>query len=232
MIGFLMAIGGVAKAGAITAQGSVTALTNISQMDAGFVTAGFETTSPVPLNAYSTLGMDIAPDGASFSSLLPGIVSSGTASGVPTANDANFNCPTFFPATIAGGGSCDGNIAFIGMVATFSIPITQFGATLSRNGSQFITAWGASGDLIGQVTWSPSDDASFVGLDSGSTPIAMIALGNDDVFGGATYQVGGSTTIWDNAVWNGAIPEPGTLALLGLGLGLAGLAAARRRKLI
>ena len=34
----------------------------------------------------------------------------------------------------------------------------------------------------------------------------------------------------DNIAWTPVIPEPGTLTLVGLGLGLAGLAAGRRRR--
>ncbi len=222
-----VAVSGAGQAGTITVQGSVTALTHVSQMDAAFVAAGFETTSPLPLNAYSALGMNIAAAGASFSSILPGMVSSGTAS-VVTTYSGSLSCADF-PSPIGGGGSCSDNVALLGMVATFSAPVTQFGATLSKNGAeQYITAWAIDGSLIGQVKWSPSGDASFVGIDTGVIPIALVALGNDDVFGGAIYDVGGSTVIWDNAVWNASIPEPSTLTLLGLGL--AGLAATRRRK--
>jgi hypothetical protein len=55
----------------------------------------------------------------------------------------------------------------------------------------------------------------------------MLAVGNDDVFGGAAYSVGGPTIISDDWVWS-VVPEPSTGLLLGFGL--VGLAGSRWRK--
>ena len=118
---------------------------------------------------------------------------------------------------------------------TFSVTITQFGLTFSRNGTQFITAWDSGGSLIGQVKWIPSADSSFVGIDTLGVPIAMLAVGNDDVFNGATYGVGGATIITDSWKWAtaaDAISEPATLALFAFGLAGLGFFMTRRRRVV
>lgn len=208
-----------AYAGAITSYGAVTALTNISQMSNTDGFADFEGGGNIPVNTYSAMGLTLAANGTNFSSILPGIVSSGVASNVYSTNFSYL-----FPGPIGGGGSISGLNGAIGLVGTFSSFVTQVGATFSRNGAQFLTAWGTDGSLLGQVRWDPSSDASFVGIDTGSAAIAMIAYGNDDVFNGANYDVGGSTTIFDNMVWNGtpSVPEPLPLTLLGIGLAMLG----------
>jgi MYXO-CTERM domain-containing protein len=76
------------------------------------------------------------------------------------------------------------------------------GLTAGRNGNQFLTAWDKQGKLIGQVNWVPANDASFIGLDTKGVPIGLVAYGNDDVFAGQTYGIGGSTIMADTWVWS------------------------------
>jgi hypothetical protein len=165
------------RAGVIQAQGSVTALTDISQMDPFFVADFDDVGNPVPRSTYSNQGLDLVAGGTDFSDILAGIVSDGSASNVSTSDHTT----NLFPASILGGGSTSGHRGRIGLTATFNRPVTQVGATFSKNGKQYITAWDASGQLIGQVSFdSQNTTASFVGLDSGSTAIAMVSFGNDD----------------------------------------------------
>ncbi len=221
----LALLGGTAAAGSITAVGAVSALTDIDQLGYVTGTAGFDMTpvwSEFPGGAYTAAGMTM--NEGSLGTILPGCVSGGTAY-LPRSYyfDAFIN-------PIAGGGSADGlSSACYGLVATFSAPITQWGATFSKNGTQYLTAWASDGALIGQVTWNPSFDSAFVGIDTGSVPIAMLALGNDDVYGGAEYDVGGHTPIWDNAMWGNSVPEPSTFALFGLAVGALVWHRRRRR---
>lgn len=206
-------------AGTVTSVGSVNALT-VSQLGHILGTADFNDAccyAPVPSDRYATSGMilqgvpgnssnDVLFSNAnSFSTIFPGIVSAGHAV-LPAYEVAT----GLFPPP-QGGGQQTGAYAIYGLVATFSVPVTQFGLTLSKNGVQYITAWRTDGTLIGQVKWQPAGDASFVGLSSGSTPIAMVAVGNDDVFAGEVYDFNGPTPCFDNAVW--AVPEPSIFSL-------------------
>lgn len=231
----LLTLAPAVLAGTITSSGAVDALTDISQMASIYGSAPFEVTGAstevVPLGLYSASGLTFRT--GALSSILSGVTSSGSAS-TPQAS-TTFSGPSYFPTPIAGGGTNTGQANFLGGVGTFSTPVTQAGVTISRNGTQYLTAWDSSGALIGQVKWVPTSDSSFFGLDSRGVPIAMIALGNDDVYGGVSYSIGGSTIISDDWVWGpgAVVPEPGTFALFGAGLlGLAGLVRRRRRKAV
>jgi len=62
----------------------------------------------------------------------------------------------------------------------------------------------------------------------------MIAVGNDNLFAGATYNISGQTTISDNWLFNAApmaaVPEPASLTVWGLGALGCAIGAYRRRK--
>jgi hypothetical protein len=194
-----------------------------------FVTADFNLPNGlVPPNTYSGLGFNLAADSASFSSILPGNVSTGTAKALATGPYSSYF------SSITGGGSQSGNAGADGPVGTFSIPVTQVGVTFSSNGTLYLTAWDSSGQLIGQITHTPGGTAGFGGLDSGSTPIAMIAIGNDDVFAGVPYSYGGNTIFVDNLVFgnaaSGGVPEPATLTMFSLGTLVFGAAFCRRKR--
>ena len=187
---------GSAEAGTITKFGAVNALTNINQMISITGTAGFDegpVSGGVPANTYVPLGMLFRT--GLLTTILPGCSTLGSAS-IPS-----YSTGAYFPAPIAGGATANAVFNFHAGVVTFSVPVTQVGLTAGKNGSQFLTAWSQSGVMIGQVNWVPSNDAAFVGIDTLGVPVGMVAYGNDDLWNGATYDVGGLTIIADNWVW-------------------------------
>ena len=97
-------------------------------------------------------------------------------------------------------------ITYFGGAVKFSQPITQFGLTASRNGTQYITVWNTNGQMIGQVTWQPNNDAAFVGIDTNGVPIGMLTYGNDNLWAGGSYDIGGSTIISDHWIWALGVP--------------------------
>ncbi len=223
-------------AASVTAYGAVTALTDVTQLGTVTGTAGFEEgVSFLPSNTYAAQGMVLRGTangiGENFSSFFPGIVSSGRA--ILPLSSSSLASSSFFPPPILGGGTIVGHVAHLGMVATFTKTINQFGLTMSQNQIQYLTAWRANGTLIGSVQWNPGflpngegRNAGFVGLDTGHVPIAMIAVGNDFVFLGEQYEVSGVDSIFDNAIWANRVPEPASLQLTacaGLLLMLRGL---------
>ncbi|HUU02692.1 MAG TPA: DUF4215 domain-containing protein, partial [Myxococcota bacterium] len=187
-----------ALAGTITAQGAVTALTDSSQMSViseGRFDEG-PTSGNIPLGLYSSQGLTFRT--GALTSLLPGVTTGGSAT-----NPQYDTGGIVFPAPIAGGGEQTGAYVHFAGVATFSVPVTQVGLTASRNGTQYLTVWNTSGTMIGQVTWVPSVDSAFVGIDTNGVLIGMVAYGNDNLWGGASYSVSGSTIYSDTWVWGG-----------------------------
>jgi MYXO-CTERM domain-containing protein len=186
---------GTAEAGSITAQGNVLALNNVSQLKGVVGTATFNegpVSGQIPLGQYTAQGMTFKT--GAFNTILPGVVQAGTASQPEYDNFA-------FAMPIAGGGVATGaNNHFAGVV-TFTQNITQVGLTACQNGTQYLTAWNKQGGLIGQVTWAPAGDSAFVGIDTKGVPIGMLSYGNDDVFAGQAYGVGGSTIFSDQWIW-------------------------------
>lgn len=221
-----------ASAGLITSHGAVTALTDINQLDI-YGTADFNNngvSGNIALNSYSAFGLTFHT--GTLTSALAGVTASGSAT-TPYAT----NTSQYFPGTIAGGGSYDGLGNYHAGVATFSHAVTQIGLTASRNGSQYLTVWDTLGQMIGQVNWQPANDAAFIGLDTGDVAIGMVTYGNDNMWNGATYSVGGATIISDNWVWNSYVEEgsvdgeasaPGVLSLMLLGV--FGLIGTRRKR--
>ena len=59
----------------------------------------------------------------------------------------------------------------------------------------FLAAWDEDGGIIGQVRWTPDDDAAFVGLDTEGVPIAMVTWGNDNMWDGWSYSESGADRV-------------------------------------
>lgn len=186
-----------AYAGTLTPQGNVNALTDFNQMGPLTGTANFDEgpqNGNIPLNLNAAQGLTWVT--GNFQVILPGIVSTGTATNPIYQADAQY-----FPQPIKNGGVQVQQYIYFGGVAKFNTDITQVGLTAGRNGNQFLTAWDKTGKLIGQVNWVPANDASFIGIDTKGVPIGLVAYGNDDVWNGQTYGVGGSTIMADTWVW-------------------------------
>ncbi|MEO7328350.1 MAG: hypothetical protein ABI193_07215, partial [Minicystis sp.] len=186
---------GTAEAGTITAQGAVVALSNVNQMIGIVGTAAFNegpVSGDIPLGLYTPQGMTFKI--GAFNTILAGVVQSGTAT-QPQYTTFAFAMP------VAGGGVATGANNLFAGVATFTGNITQVGLTAGQNGTQYWTVWNKTGGMIGQVKWVPAGDSAFVGIDTLGVPIGMISYGNDDVFAGQAYGVGGSTIYSDHWIW-------------------------------
>ncbi|MCA9700903.1 MAG: hypothetical protein KC431_25475, partial [Myxococcales bacterium] len=125
----LLAGTGTAWAGTITAQGNVTALTNVNELQGIVGTADFNVgpaNTSMNLNQYAAQGATWHT--GTLSSILPGVVQGGSASTPSYQSDFSY-----FPAPIAGGGTAAGFFTYFGGAVTFSDPITQVGLTAGRN---------------------------------------------------------------------------------------------------
>lgn len=196
-----LGISTTAYAGTITAQGNVTALDDVSQLQAIVGTATFNEGvqgQNMPLDTYAAQGATWHT--GALSSILPGVTEPGSASA-----PLYFNNASYFPQPIAGGGVYEGVHTFFGGAVTFDQDITQVGLTASQNGTQYLTVWDQSGTMIGQVTWTPASDSAFIGIDTNGVPIGMVTYGNDNMWAGGSYGIGGSTIISDTWIWAAGI---------------------------
>ncbi|NJK31212.1 MAG: hypothetical protein HC927_01685 [Deltaproteobacteria bacterium] len=196
-----LAMTGLAWAGTITAQGNVTALTNANDLQGIIGTGNFNEANAgqVPLNVYAAQGMTFHT--GLLTSILPGCTTPGSAS-QPQYQTGN----NYFPAPIGGGGEATGSYNQFAGVVTFNQVVTQVGLTASRNGTQFLTVWDQNGVMLGQVTWQPANDAAFVGIDTNGVPIGMLSYGNDNLWAGQAYGIGGSTIFSDTWIWGSGTP--------------------------
>jgi MYXO-CTERM domain-containing protein len=197
-----LALPGLAFAGTITTQGNVSALTNVNQLQGIVGTATYDegaANQGVPLGQYTPMGMTFYT--GLLVNILAGVNTGGSAS-QPLYQTGN----NYFPAPIAGGGIAQNAFTYFGGAVKFSQPVTQFGLTASRNGTQYITVWNTNGQMIGQVTWQPNNDAAFVGIDTNGVPIGMLTYGNDNLWAGGSFDIGGSTIISDHWIWALGVP--------------------------
>jgi cysteine-rich repeat protein len=189
-----------AHAGSIVAQGNnCVAMTDISEVGAIQGTAEYDegpVNVNVPLETYAAQGLHF--HSGALTQALAGVTTMGNAS-APYYQAPGGN----FPQPIAGGGTQVGQMAYYGGAATFDNVVTKVGLTAGQNGTQYLTAWDINGNMIGQVTWTPANDAAFIGIDCQNIPIGMVTYGNDDLWNGATYGIGGLTIMSDTWVWSG-----------------------------
>ncbi len=188
-----------AHAGTVSAEGRCVALSDFSQMGPLVGQGAFDegpTSGDIALNLYTGSGMTFKT--GDLTGILAGVTTLGQA------RTPEYQGPeTFFPTPIGGGGIQTGNVINGGGVVLFDVEVRRFGLTAGKNSTQYITAWDEAGVMIGQVTWSPRSDASFVGIDCGAQVIKMIAYSNDNLLAGEPLELGGSSNHSDHWVWSG-----------------------------
>jgi MYXO-CTERM domain-containing protein len=189
----------VAMAGQLSVQGNVTLLDDVDQLQIVVGTADWNAGPEIPANFYADQGMTLHE--GPFDAILPGVMEVGMGV-LPFALDL---MGVYFPGPIAGGGVAGGGSNIFGGVATFSDPITQFGAVGSTEGPQYITVWDQNGVMLGQVSWVPNADSAFFGVDTNGVPIGMITYGGDDVWGGVPYDVNDDQQIIVSDTWMWAL---------------------------
>ncbi|WP_258182788.1 MYXO-CTERM sorting domain-containing protein [Enhygromyxa salina] len=200
-----LALSSVAWAGTITAEGNVIALDDITQVSSVTGTALFDeaTIGEIPLDQYADQGLTFHV--GELATILPGVMEAGES-----INPRYVKPGMLFPWPIGGGGVQLNSIVFYAGAVTFSDSVTQFGLTAGSSSVQYITAWDQAGVMIGQVKWEPGEDeeasAAFVGIDTMGTPIGMLTYGNDDVWGGETYDVVGDGSSSDSWIWGTGQP--------------------------
>lgn len=201
----------------VYAYGSVTALTHADQLNTIIGKADFSAPRQGDIAPDTYLSQGMRLHGANggipmpLANILPGIVTSGNMYlpdyRVPRAD---------FPGPILGGGTQSGLVGSGNLAATFTQTVTQFGATFSLWPNFFsISAWKSDGSLIGEVgirVTSGWPKTSFLGIDTGSTPIALLIIGNDSPYLGHVVAPSGGLALYDDVVW-ATIPEPGALVL-------------------
>jgi hypothetical protein len=175
---------GTCDAGTASVTGNVTALTSTAALANIGGEADFDegpTSGAIPLTQYTGQGMTFGA--GTLSSILSGVSEMGAAIAPEYSTAGSFPTPACGQAVVK-----DQHASYAA-VATFSGTVTQVGLTISTESTRYITAWDSSGSMIGQLKWVPNGSAAaFIGISSGSTPIAMIALGDDDVWGGDSYD--------------------------------------------
>jgi MYXO-CTERM domain-containing protein len=195
-----LALQSVALAGEITAQGTVTALDDITQINSITGSALFDEMFQgiIPPDQYP--GMTFYS--GEFGTDIPMIMEMGE---VP---EPRWTSPgVHFPDPIAGGGVQQGYICQAGGAMSFADPITQFGLTAGGSAPLYITAWDANFVIIGQVTWQPMEgDSAFVGIDTMGVPIGFLTVGNDDIFAGMPFDDMGAFAQSDSWMWGVAAP--------------------------